>query len=134
MPKQNRQAVQAELRDFLSQMRGKSPQEMLGAIASSNLIQSTIAATAATIAAVVILTLVPFAIGKLSGKSDRAAGAPPEAAAEPARQPAPAPEPEIDMGTEADAIEKLGIGESESAPTNVNPLEPATDDLLEGLE
>lgn len=134
MPKQNRQAMQAELREFLSQMRGKSPKEMLGTIASSNLLQSTVAATAATVAAIVVLTLVPFGIGKLSGGSDRVAGPPAEAVEEPGAALAPPPEPQIDGVAQPDAIKTLGIGESESAPENVNPLEPATDDLLEGLE
>ncbi len=134
MPKQNRQAMQAELREFLSQMRGKSPKEMLGTIASSNLLQSTVAATAATVATIVVLTLVPFGIGKLSGGSDRVASPPPEAVEEPGAALATPPDPQIDTVAQPDAIKTLGIGESESAPENINPLEPATDDLLEGLE
>ena len=134
MPKQNRQAIHAELREFLSQMRGKSPKEMLGAVASSNLLQSTITATAATTAAIVILTLVPFAIGKLAGTPDRTANDPAAETQDPATPLATPPEPAIDSANTPNAAEALGIGESKSAPENVNPLESTTDDLLEGLE
>ena len=136
MPDQNRQAAAAELREFLAQMRGKSPKEMLGAIASSNLAQSTLVATAAISAAIVAFTILPFGLKKVFGKSTEpasvaAAPAQPEGAAletpdEPILDP--------DADNKGNAAGKLGIGESKQAPANVNPLESSTDDLLEGLE
>ena len=134
MSKQNHQAIQAELRDFLSQMRGKSPKEMLGAVASSNLLQSTMVATAAIVAALVLLTLIPFGLNQLSGGGDPI-GQPVAEEAEPedAALTTP-PEPEFDADGNTDPAQVLGIGEAESAPENVNPLESSTDDLLDGLE
>ena len=72
MPKENRQAAASELREFLAQMRGKSPKEMLGTIASSNLAQSAITATAAISIAIVACTIIPFGLNKVFAKSDPA--------------------------------------------------------------
>ena len=133
MPNQHRQAATAELREFLAQMRGKSPKEMLGAIANSNLVQSTLIATAAVTAALVVLTIVPFGVDKIfSANADKEKTETP--------QPGPAgkletpAEPSLDDIDNGSAASKLGIGDSKEAPTNVNPLEGTTGDLLEGLE
>ena len=133
MPDENRQATAAELRQFLAQMRGKSPKEMLGAVASSNLVQSTFTATAAITAAIVVFTVVPFGLKKAFGKTEPAPAAAVEnpEAGEPLETPA---EPSLDVPDKADTANKLGIGESKEAPANVNPLESSTGDLLEGLE
>ena len=135
MPNQNRQAAAAELREFLAQMRGKSPKEMLGAIASSNLAQSTLIATAAISAAIVAFTVLPFGVKKIFGKSPAPTTIAAPAAAENAPLETPA-EPSLDPDADgkASAAGTLGIGETKDAPANVNPLESSTDDLLEGLE
>ncbi len=135
MPDQDRQAAAAELREFLAQMRGKSPKEMLGAIASSNLAQSTLAATAAISAAIAIFTVLPFGVKKMFGKSPAPSSLAAPAQAEGTSLETPA-EPSLDPDTDGKgkAASKLGIGESKEAPANVNPLESSTDDLLDGLE
>ena len=115
-------------------MRGKSPREMLGAIATSNLTQSTITATAAITLAIVLLTIVPFGLTKLFGTSDHSE---PTAAenSESQKQPLATPtEPSLNPSRSPDAASQLGIGDAKTAPVNVNPLESSTDDLLEGLE
>ena len=138
MPDPNRQAAAAELREFLAQMRGKSPKEMLGAIASSNLAQSTLLATAAISAAIVLFTILPFGVKKIFGKSEAtpkvAAPEQVEEGSAPLETPA---EPTLDPDAAADkgsAASRLGIGETKDAPANVNPLESSTDDLLDGIE
>ena len=135
MPDPNRQAASAELREFLSQMRGKSPREMLGAIASSNLVQSTFAATAAITAMIVLLTVVPFGWNKLFGQTAvTAAETAPTGAQNPERPLEIPVEPDLDRPAKSDAAGQLGIGESKQAPADVNPLESSTDNLLDGLE
>lgn len=135
MPEKSRQAACAELREFLSQMRGKSPKEMLGAIASSNLVQSTMIATAAITATIIALTIIPFGWDKAFGKASASPQpATPAESADPGNPAAPAAEPDLDAASKADAAGKLGIGDAKDAPANINPLESSTDDLLKGLE
>ena len=96
MPEKPHQAATAELRQFLSQMRGKSPKEMLGAVASSNLVQSTVTATAAITAAIIVFTVVPFGWKKAFGKSAAAAVAAPAEVQDPSKPLATPPEPSLD--------------------------------------
>ena len=134
MPDPNRQASSAELREFLSQMRGKSPREMLGAVASSTLVQSTFAATAAITATIVLLTVLPFGWNKFFGQTTASAAEAPADAQEPERPLETPVEPDLDGAGKSDAAAQLGIGESKQAPADVNPLESSTGDLLDGLE
>jgi hypothetical protein len=132
-------ATADELREFLSQMRGNSPKEMLGAVASSNLGKSLVQATVGTLVLIVVLTVVPFVWNKLTsseGEEVQAEVVEEEVASEEVAEvvpeesdssaPAPAPTPV--------AADALGIGEAVDSAPDVNPLEGANDDLLEGLE
>ena len=134
MSKEHREAATAELREFLAQMRGKSPSEMLGAIASSNLVQSTLIATAAITATIVILTVIPFGWKRTLGKAEETAAVAPAEVPDANKALETPAEPDLDSAGKGDAAGKLGIGESKDAPANVNPLESSNDDLLEGLE
>ena len=49
-----------ELRDFMKQMRGKSPAEMLGAIAQSTLVRSLIVSTVSIVAILFTLTAASY--------------------------------------------------------------------------
>ena len=133
---ESRKATTAELREFLAQMRGKSPKEMLGTIASSNLAQSTVAATAVIIAVIVLLTLVPFGLKKaFGGSADEVTSKTATEAVAPSEPLETPAEPSLDGSpTKTETANKLGIGESKSAPANVNPLESSTDDLLKDFE
>ncbi len=126
-----------EIREFLAQMRGKSPKEMLGIVASSNLVRSTATAAVGVAAMIVVFTIIPFAWGAIFSKDggkkkDESAEvavveSKPEKETEAEEEPSG---PVRDAGT-ADA---LGIGETKTAPSGVNPLDAATDDLLKDLE
>ena len=136
-------ATAGELREFLAQLRGKSPAEMLGAVASSNLVRGTVLAAIGTVLLLFLATAIPFA---LSGdRSDREAttddastsAAAADTAAEPASQAAQAPDDEGAGPSEVDprrTAEILGLGEERHAPADINPLENAVDDLLKDLE
>ncbi|MFP6900158.1 MAG: hypothetical protein VCA36_04400, partial [Opitutales bacterium] len=60
----NSQAVVGELREFLATLKGKSPKEMMGSVAESNLIQSTLIATGIIFVLLVTLTAIPYALKK----------------------------------------------------------------------
>ena len=58
----NSQAVVGELRQFLATLKGKSPKEMMGAVADSSLAQSMLVATGITALLLVVLTGIPYAL------------------------------------------------------------------------
>jgi hypothetical protein len=143
--KRNSTASVAELRHFLRQMRGKSPREMLGIVAASNLARHLAAATKWTILTILVFTAVPFAWSKLFGEKKppapavRAAAATaasseaPQAATSQPAAPSSAAKPDSSAVAPKTA-EKLGIGEEKSAPPNVNPLDSPKDDLFKDLK
>lgn len=143
--KRNSAAVTAELNQFMREMRGKSPHEMLGAVARSSLTRSGF--TAAIILAAILFssTVIPFVTRDdpepaQQPKAQQHAKPTAHAEASPAAPPAtaattntnhPAVLPADDKQKVAD---KLGIGETKQGqPTEPNPFE-TTDDLLQELE
>jgi hypothetical protein len=170
----NSGAAAKELRDFLAQMQGRNPREVLSAVSTSGLFRGVIAAFVWTLVIIGVFTAGPYVMGELKGdKKEQAAAAEGEgekgkeegkgteaaktvatdpAAAKGATTPAPptadpakAADP-LAAGTPAEpgkaptgaaatkAVDTLGIGETKTAPANVNPLEGAADDLLKGLK
>ncbi len=124
-----------ELRAFLAELRGKSPREMLGEVANSDLGRSLVTATAGALILIVTFTVIPFGWSMVTSDPTP----PPPSVTEVPPSPADSPaattptEPANPLATEA-AAESLGIGESKPAPPAVNPLDAANDDLLEGLD
>lgn len=128
----NSGATVRELREFLTELKGRPPQEMLGLVASSQLIRAVILATILVASILLALTAIPYYLGDdpAPGTAETTAASPP--AAPPARpaEPsplAPAPPPDKTPGT-------LGIDEKITAPPNSNPLENRKDDFLKDLE
>lgn len=140
-----------ELRDFISQMHGKSPQEVLGAVAESDLVRSTLIATAGFAVVLVALTIIPYAF---SGNEQEAQAA---ASAESSNQETGSSgqnDPSLNQGTAYQvpvaptggpptasgqpnaqkAVDALGIGESKAADAKSNPLDKKVDSLLDGLD
>ena len=144
--KRNSQASAAEISEFLVRMRGKSPAEVLGAVANSNLGKACIQATIAVAIVVLIFTAIPWgvALAKGDGKPETPAEtevvakpATPEenTAAQPAATEEKKPEDLLDPdAAKKAAVEKMGVTEEKQAPANVNPLDGSNDDLLKGLE
>jgi hypothetical protein len=128
----NTSATAAELKAFLAEFKGRSPQEMLGLVAASKLVRSLVISTVLVIIGILLFTAIPFFLRGDEAAAAEAAETPVAAnkAPEPAPpEPAPAPEsvPEVDLS-------KLGVTEEKEAPPDVNPLETKGDDFLDGLE
>jgi hypothetical protein len=138
----------AEIREFLGEMRGRSPQEMLGLVAESDLTRSMFLATGLFVLLLAVLTVVPYALkpggadasarGAVQESAEAAGGeedAPP-ASAEPPAEPAEA-EAAPNDAAETDperAVDAMGIGETRVAAPDENPLEDKLDKLLDGIE
>jgi hypothetical protein len=128
----NSQATVAELKAFLGELKGRSPQEMLGMVASNQLFRATIHALILIGALIAVFTVIPYLT-----RSEPAKKSAPEVTENPPAAPAPAPaEASAATATPAqpDALDELGIGEEKQAPPDVNPLDAGTDNFLEELE
>ncbi len=130
----------SELKEFLSNLRGRSPQEVIGIVKTSLLIQSLVIATVATVAFLFVFTVAPYMIWgpQVAQKPKK----PQPVAAQPAT-PIPAntaakTETKSD-GTPssentAKAVKAMGMDETKAADPKANPLDRETDKLLDGLK
>lgn len=156
-----------ELRQFVGEFRGKSAQQMLGLVAGSNLVQSTILATIVTAVFLGGFTVGPYLWNKSHppvakkakpepapaaapktdgdaaktgpaatgtadagkpGSATAAASGNPAAAKGGAGVPSDPPEP-----GSAEAMKRLGIGETKTLDPKSSPLDNSADDLLKDL-
>ena len=135
--KTNTNATVQEIQEFLRQLKGKSPQEMLGVVASSQLIRATILSCLLVAGAIFALTAIPYFLGGEESPPSEApavVATPSTPAPEPTpAEPAPAPT-ETNTGETPSPIEPLGVNETKTAPANTNPLENKKDDFLKDLE
>ena len=146
---ENGSATAAELREFVSQMHGRRPQEVLGLVAQSGLTQGLVLATVLTVAGIGLMTVVPYAWAQAfpeqksasaepasgGGQQADAAAAQPQTSAQ--ATDAPAVDPTLDEPSQAnkeDVLDKLGIGETKTSDPKTNPLEDKVDDLLKDLK
>jgi len=125
----NSQATVRELQEFLRELKGRSPQEMLGVVATSQLARSLVLSTVIVVAAILFFSAVPYFLGEKEPPA-----APPVAKA-PAPELTAAPaSPEAEPEAKPDPVSALGVGEELPAPTHENPLENTGDDFLKNLE
>lgn len=158
----NGSATAAELREFMGQLRGKRPQEVMGTLANSSLMQCTTLATIVTIVMMAVFTVGPYVWNKIAStttvaaksaptppkaenpaapaaavKSETAASAPSAVSrtdtAKTSAQPIADPL-EPSAANKQKALEKLGIGETKASDPKKNPLENSADDLLKDLK
>lgn len=142
-------ATVAELREFLSRMRGRSPQEMLGLVAESGLTRSMFLATFLFVLLLAALTVIPYALRYRSAdasapvaeekavmEEDDAQAVQPETTEAPGKPAAAAPVVDTeDRRVDPErAVDAMGIGETRVADPKENPLEHKLDKLLDGIE
>ncbi|MBC8874400.1 MAG: hypothetical protein H8E44_33610 [Planctomycetes bacterium] len=142
-------ATVSELREFLGQMHGRSPQEVIGMVAKSGLTRSIILATFLFVILLVACTIIPYVwkdrdgstAGPAAGQTDtaKAPAAKPDES-KPDEQPAEAvatTAKDKSVSDELDpdrAIDAMGIGETRTADPDKNPMEDKLDKLLDGIE
>jgi hypothetical protein len=130
-------ASAAELREFVGQMRGRSPQDVLGLVAGNSLMQSMAITTIATAVLLVVFTVIPYFLfdgeqaAKKSAKPTQATAA---TTAAPSNNSTAAPAAATPEQTAQDnqqkAVEALGIGETKTSDPSTVPLDPL-DKLLD---
>lgn len=134
----------AELREFIRQFKGKSPQEVLGTVAQSGLTRAVGLATIACAALVAVFTIMPYACGKMLPAETRperkANAASPASASSASLQPAATARQTATevaspaAGASQDLLDKLGEGDAKTSDPRSNPLEESADDLLKDLK
>ena len=98
-----------EVRDFIANLKGRSPQEVLGAVSESGLVQATIQATFGCMVVLVICTVAPWALN-----SDEAAAV--AAEAETATGPSEVSEDTTtEASTETASTDSVAGGDSEES-------------------
>lgn len=132
-----------EVREFVARLRGKKPQEVLGQIANSGLVQGVTISTIGTILIMAIFTAGPyFLYGKPVplAKAEKAetpavttpATTPETAAVAPAATPDAKANPNLNTNANAQkTLDKLGESETKMADPKSNPLEKDVEDLLD---
>lgn len=134
----NSAAVGTEIGDFLEQMRGRSPQEMLGLVAQSDLIRSTIVATVGCVVLILALTIIPHVLREEApAKADVKAETPAtQTPPDVAKTPDPVAVGKTDTGNtktgdNPDKVAKtLGIGDVKTGSPDLDPFKNSDDDLL----
>lgn len=134
-------ASAAELREFLGQLKGRSPQEVMGIVAQSSLVHGITRASIACGVLLVVCTIIPYAMsgGKSSdaAKKQPALGTPVAATAAVSAVVEPAASESVQKSKDADlerAANAMGIGDSAPADAKTNPLDSKLDKLLDGIE
>jgi hypothetical protein len=114
----------SELKEFLSNLRGRSPQEVIGIVKTSLLIQSLIIATVATIAFLFVFTVAPYMIWG------------PQVTERPKKPQPPVAKSDGTPSSEntAKAVKAMGMDETKTADPKANPLEKDFDKLLDGAK
>jgi hypothetical protein len=135
-----------EVREFITNLKGRSPQEVLGAVSESGLVQATIQATFGCIVVLVVCTVAPWAwnsdeAAAVAAETDTAVptSEPSEnAAAEPSTETAStdsAAGGDSSGGTDAArAASAMKIDETVVTDPKTNPLGSNFDKLLDGLD
>jgi len=148
-PKTDSAASVNELREFLSQLKGRKPQEVIGIVSSSLLVQSMVLALVIVFGLLMTFTVGPYLVYG-PPQPNKAAASMTNASLETARPsgvtstpnelPGNAPErsadapkiagPDLKKGSEV-----MGLNEAKSADPSQNPLDsPDLDKLLDGLD
>ena len=134
-------ATVGELREFLGQLKGRSPQEVMGIVAQSSLFQGISTATIGCAVLLAVCTVVPYVLSDgaietatttvLAGtvSTPSAIVEPPAAETTAAAEVSTTGEPDLQRAADA-----MGIGESSPADPNKNPLDSKLDKLLDGID
>ena len=135
----NGSASVAELKEFLGTLKGRSPQEVIGIVSASLLLQSLAVAVVATLLLLLVGTVVPYMLwGPLKSQNVAAKPAAAAATANPATSDAAGQEPRPPSAAAssapdaAKAAQVMGLDEVKGTTPDDKP--PDIDNLLDGLD
>lgn len=155
--KPDRKLSASEVRDFVSKLERRDPQQLLGPAAQGSLTSGLVLATLGTVVAMAGLTIGPYAWGLHAAKPESAETSSAESQPQPAASPASesTAQPPAASATTANTdkssgkaaaetasatpnqqkiAEKLGLDEVKQASPDENPLDRKIDDLMDNLK
>ncbi len=143
--KQSSAASVAELREFLGQLKGRSPQEVMGVVAQSSLVKGIATATIATAVILLLGTVVPYALyggpaaAQAADQNNTTSASVPSAtdnadAAAVNQNETTADDTDKNTPDLERAARAMGIAQTKSADPETNPLDNKLDNLLDGIE
>jgi hypothetical protein len=135
--KMNSAATIDELREFVGQLKGRNPQEVLGLVAQSGLVKGVLTATCWTLGLIAVFTIGPYFLiapkEKKTAEKPAPINVPNEAAVDPTKS-------ALDVGSQGGAmtnqekgVKLMQLDETKEAPADSNPLEKKSelDNLLD---
>lgn len=129
----------AELRDFVRQLHGRKPSEVMGIVSNSALIRAMLESTIFLGILIAVMTIVPF---MMAGEKEKPASTTATAASSEATPPAVTADPAakttstdgpISAEDAQKAVDVMGLGETKAADPNKNPLDNL-DNLLDDVK
>jgi hypothetical protein len=133
----------SELRDFIKQLHGRKPSEVLGIVSSSALIRAMVESTVYLGIGILVLTIIPFMMADDKGKPVAAADSSPSSGSEATPPVASAvtdtaarsttPDGTVSAEDAGKAVDVMGLGETKTADPNKNPLDNI-DNLLDDVK
>jgi len=135
-----------EVREFIANLKGRSPQEVLGAVSESGLVQATIQSTFGCMVVLVICTVAPWALSTDEAAAVAAEAETSAAPSELSEDNTTVPSTEMastdsaaggDVSEETDATRAaaaMKIDETLITDPKSNPLDGNLDKLLDGLD
>jgi len=129
-----------ELRQFISQLKGRSPEEVMGAVAQSDLFRSIILAAAGCAVLLVVLTIIPYLLrGPSTSKTtalpatelDTSPAVQSASIGETTSPSAPDGTGQLDMQRAAKA---MGISDAAPPDSDTKPLDDRLEKLLDGID
>ena len=128
----------AELRDFIRQLHGRKPSEVMGIVSSSALIRAMLESTILLGILIAVLTIIPFMMADDKEKpastatSNEATPQTATAVPDPAAT-AAGSDGSISAEDAQKAVDVMGLGETKAADPNKNPLDNL-DNLLDDVK
>jgi len=135
-----------EVREFIANLKGRTPQEVLGAVSESGLVQATVQATFGCLIVLVACTILPWAFKSgepvVAAETEPATAAAGEASenattdpqSETASADGPSGDDSPNSSDAARAASAMKIDETVVTDPKSNPLDGNLDKLLDGLD
>ena len=128
-----------ELREFVTQLKGQRPQEVMGIVTGNGLVQAVLISTCGIALLLVTFTAIPFLLAEdepVAGTSTtpKAVSQPVSPASSSAGTATDKPEPVRADTANNNVSDALGIGETKTSSSEENPLENKLDNLLDDLK
>ena len=127
-----------ELREFITQLKGRRPQEVMGIVTGNGLVQGVMISTASFVVLLLLFTAIPFFMPGKEPVADKATAPAAKAEATQSTGQTQADNKEQEQAGAKTAGENvsnaLGIGETKASSLEENPLENKLDNLLDDVE